>query len=48
MRKIADDYLERVKSQFRPVPAREQEDFLQEIQSHLYETYQQMVHPLNS
>jgi uncharacterized membrane protein len=39
--KIADDYLERVKSQLRPVPAREQEDFLREIQSHVYEAYQQ-------
>lgn len=39
--KIANDYLERVKSQLRLVPAREQDDFLREIQSHLYEAYQQ-------
>src|SRR5260370_26673188 len=39
--KIADDYLQRVKSQLRPVPPREQEDFLREIQSHVYEAYQQ-------
>ncbi len=39
--KIVDDYLERVKSQLRLVPAREQEDFLREIQSHVYEAYQQ-------
>lgn len=39
--KIANDYLDRVKSQLRLVPAREQEEFLREIQSHLYEAYQQ-------
>ena len=40
--KIANDYLERVKSQLRLVPAREKDEFLLEIQSHLYEAYQQM------
>ena len=39
--KIANDYLERVKSQLRLVPAREQDEFLKEIQSHIYEAYQQ-------
>src|SRR5580658_10084205 len=39
--KIANDYLERVKSQLRQVPAREQDEFLLEIQSHLYEAYSQ-------
>jgi uncharacterized membrane protein len=39
--KIANDYLERVKSQLRQVPAREQDEFLLEIQSHLYEAYNQ-------
>lgn len=39
--KIANDYLERVKSQLRLVPAREQNEFLRELQSHLYEAYQQ-------
>jgi uncharacterized membrane protein len=39
--KIANDYLERVKSQLRPVPAREQDEFLRELQSHLYEAYNQ-------
>jgi uncharacterized membrane protein len=39
--KIVNDYLERVKSQLRLVPAREQDEFLREIQSHLYEAYQQ-------
>jgi uncharacterized membrane protein len=39
--KIANDYLERVKSHLRLVPAREQDEFLREIQSHLYESYQQ-------
>jgi uncharacterized membrane protein len=38
---IANDYLERVKAQLRLVPAREQDEFLREIQSHLYEAYQQ-------
>lgn len=39
--KIVDDYLERVRLQLRLVPAREQDEFLREIQSHLYEAYQQ-------
>jgi uncharacterized membrane protein len=39
--KIANDYLERVKSQLRLLPAREQDEFLREMQSHLYEAYQQ-------
>jgi uncharacterized membrane protein len=39
--KIAKDYLERVKSQLRLVPLREQNEFLAEIESHLYEAYQQ-------
>jgi uncharacterized membrane protein len=38
---IANDYFERVKAQLRPVPASEQEEFLREIQSHVYEAYQQ-------
>jgi len=40
--KIADDYLERVKSKLRLVPVRERDEFLKELQSHLYEAYQQM------
>ncbi len=39
--KIANDYLQRVDSQLRLVPARERDEFLREIQSHLYEAYQQ-------
>jgi uncharacterized membrane protein len=39
--KIVSDYLERVKSQLRLVPAREQTEFLREIESHVYEAYQQ-------
>ena len=39
--KIANNYLERVKSQLRLVPIREQNEFLREIESHLYEAYQQ-------
>jgi uncharacterized membrane protein len=38
---IANDYLERVKSRLRLVPAQEQEEFLLELRSHLYEAYQQ-------
>jgi uncharacterized membrane protein len=37
--KIVNDYQERMKSQLRLVPARERDDFLQEIQSHVYEAY---------
>lgn len=40
--RIADDYLERVRTQLRIVPTDEQDEFLLEIQSHLYEAYQQM------
>jgi hypothetical protein len=39
--KIVNDYFERVKSQLRLVPVREREEFLREIQSHVYEAYQQ-------
>jgi uncharacterized membrane protein len=38
---IANDYLARVKLQLRSLPALEQEDFLREVQSHLYEAYEQ-------
>jgi uncharacterized membrane protein len=38
---IATDYLERVKAQLGSVPVREQDEFLREIQSHVYEAYQQ-------
>jgi hypothetical protein len=38
--KIANDYLARVKAQLRLVPAREQDEFLKEIESHLFEAYQ--------
>jgi uncharacterized membrane protein len=37
--KIADDYLERVRLQLRLVPARERDEFLREIQSHIHEAY---------
>jgi uncharacterized membrane protein len=40
--KIANDYLERLKAQLKLVPAREQFEFLREIQSHIFEAYQQM------
>jgi uncharacterized membrane protein len=39
--KIANDYLERVKAYLRLVPARERDEFLKEIESHLYEAYHQ-------
>lgn len=38
---IANDYLERVKAQLHLVPARERDEFLREIQSHIHEAYQQ-------
>jgi uncharacterized membrane protein len=41
--KIVNDYMERVKWQLRLVPARQQQEFLLEIQSHVYEAYQQMA-----
>ena len=40
--RIVNDYLERVKSQLLLVPVREQNEFLREIESHVYEAYQQM------
>ncbi len=39
--KIVNDYLERVKSQLRLLPIRERNEFLAEIESHVYEAYQQ-------
>ena len=39
--KISSDYMERVKSQLRLVSTQDQGDFLREIESHLYEAYQQ-------
>ena len=39
--KIADDYLERLKSQLRLVPARERDEFVCEIRSHIYEAYRE-------
>ena len=38
--KIVDDYLERLKSQLRQVPAKDQNEFLREIASHIFEAYQ--------
>jgi uncharacterized membrane protein len=38
---IAGDYLERVKARLGPVPAPERDEFLREIESHVYEAYQQ-------
>jgi len=40
--KLADDYLRRVKLQLGQLPAPEQIEFLREIESHLYDAYQQM------
>lgn len=39
--KIINDYLERVKSKLGLVPAHEQDELVREIQSHVYEAYQQ-------
>ena len=38
--KIANDYLARVKSKLNLVPPAEQDEFLREIQSHMFEAYQ--------
>lgn len=38
---IANDYFERVKAQLRALPVPEQDEFLKEIQSHVFEAYQQ-------
>jgi uncharacterized membrane protein len=43
--KITDDYLERVKAKLRLVPANEADEFVREIQSHIYEAYQQSTGP---
>src|ERR1700693_1590411 len=39
---LAGDYLRRVRLQLGQLPAPEQDEFLREIQSHLYDAYQQM------
>jgi uncharacterized membrane protein len=39
--KIADDYLQRVRLRLRLLPTREQDEFVMELRSHLYEAYQQ-------
>jgi uncharacterized membrane protein len=39
--KIAGDYLARVRAQLRMVPDAERDEFLREIQSHIYEAYQE-------
>ncbi len=40
--KISNDYLQRVRSKLALVPAHERDEFVREIQSHLYEAYQQI------
>jgi uncharacterized membrane protein len=40
--RVTDDYLERVRTQLRLVPSPERDEFLKEIQSHLFEAYQRM------
>jgi uncharacterized membrane protein len=40
--KLVDDYLRRVRLQLTQLPALEQDEFVREIQSHLYDAYQQM------
>jgi uncharacterized membrane protein len=39
--KIVDDYLRRVESKLTTVPAHDRQEFLREIESHLYEAYSQ-------
>jgi len=43
--RIANDYLDRVKSQLRLVPAPQQKEFLAEIESHIYESYRHGEEP---
>ncbi|MCU0244979.1 MAG: hypothetical protein MUC42_00305 [Bryobacter sp.] len=43
--KIASDYLGRVRSALHRMPAPERDEFLREIESHLYESYQQTQGP---
>jgi uncharacterized membrane protein len=37
--KIVDDYLDRLKLRLQRIPAREQDEFLKEIHSHIFEAY---------
>lgn len=39
--KIANDYLDRVRAKLRSVATQEQAEFLRELESHIYEAYQQ-------
>src|SRR5580765_5450370 len=39
--KIVENYMDRLTSRLRSVPARERDEFLQEIRSHIYESYLQ-------
>jgi hypothetical protein len=39
--KIVESYMDRLKFRLNPVPARERDEFLQEIRSHIYESYLQ-------
>jgi uncharacterized membrane protein len=41
--KIVDSYMDRLKSRLSPVPALERDEFLQEIRSHIFESYLQAV-----
>ncbi len=40
--RIVNDYLDRVKSRLQGVPVHEQSEFVMELQSHIYEAYQQI------
>jgi uncharacterized membrane protein len=41
--KIVESYMDRLKTRLSAVPSRERDEFLQEIQSHIYESYLQAV-----
>ncbi|MFN7935390.1 MAG: hypothetical protein U0R19_18825 [Bryobacteraceae bacterium] len=43
--KVVSDYTERLKLHLQNVPPREQDEFLKEIQSHIYEAYQESPIP---
>lgn len=38
---VVEDYIQRMRLRLNSVPSREREDFVREIQSHIYEAYQQ-------
>ena len=42
---IAGDYVRRIKLQVAALPSADQQEFVREIESHIYEAYQQQAQP---